>query len=100
RLGFRKLDEMVGRVDMIEMRAAIDHWKVRGLDLSEILYNPQVPSRVGRRCSTAQDHGLSEVLDHSLMDQAKASIEEAKPTEFEMPIRNVHRTVGAMLSGA
>ncbi len=100
KMGFRAMEEMIGRVDMIEMRGAINHWKARGLDFSAILYNPQVPGRVGRRCLIGQDHGLSEVLDHSLMDQAKASIEQGIPTEFHMPIRNVHRTTGAMLSGA
>jgi glutamate synthase domain-containing protein 2/glutamate synthase domain-containing protein 1/glutamate synthase domain-containing protein 3 len=99
-MGFRTMDEMIGRVDMIEMREAVEHWKARGLDFESILYNPEVPSRIARRCVTAQDHGLNEILDHSLMDQARASIEEGKPTEFTMPIRNVHRTTGAMLSGA
>src|SRR6202012_5433710 len=94
------MDEMIGRVDKIEMRAAVEHWKARGLDFSTILHNPQVPGRVGRRCLIPQDHGLNEILDHSLMDQAKPSIEEGKPTEFQIPIRNVHRTTGAMLSGA
>ena len=51
KLGFRTMDEMIGRVDMLEMRGAIDHWKARGLDFSAILYNPQVPGRVGRRCT-------------------------------------------------
>jgi glutamate synthase domain-containing protein 3 len=100
KLGFRKMEEMIGRVDMIEMRGAVDHWKARGLDFSSILYNPQVPGRIGRRCMIAQDHGLTEALDHSLMDQARDAIDHAKPVEFHMPIRNVHRTVGAMLSGA
>ncbi len=59
KLGFRNMDEMIGRVDRIEMRHALDHWKARGLDFSTILYNPQVPRRVGRRCLIAQDHGLS-----------------------------------------
>jgi glutamate synthase (NADPH/NADH) large chain len=99
KLGFRRVEDMIGRVDMIEMRHAVEHWKARGLDFSSILYNPQVPGRVGRRCMIAQDHGLTEVLDHSLMDLAKSSIEEAIPTEFHMPVRNVHRTIGAMLSG-
>ena len=100
KLGFRTVNEMIGRVDMLEMRSAIDHWKARGLDFSTILYNPQVPGRVGRRSLIAQDHNLQEALDHSLLQQAKTAIEEAKPVEFDMPIRNVHRTVGAMLSGA
>ena len=98
-LGFRTMNEMIGRVDMIEMRAAVEHWKARGLDFSSILHNPQVPGRVGRRCLIGQDHGLKEALDHSLLEQAQNAIETGQPVEFSMPIRNVHRTVGAMLSG-
>ncbi len=98
-LGFRTMNEMIGRVDMIEMRGAPEHWKARGLDFSSILYNPQVPARVGRRSMIAQDHGLNEALDHSLKEQAKEAIENGTPVEFHMPIRNVHRAVGAMLSG-
>jgi glutamate synthase domain-containing protein 2/glutamate synthase domain-containing protein 1/glutamate synthase domain-containing protein 3 len=99
KLGFRKMDEMIGRVDMVEMQSAINHWKARGLDFSAILYNPQVPGRVGRRCTIAQDHGLQEALDNTLLERAKASLDSGERTEIEMPIRNVHRTVGAMLSG-
>ncbi|MBV9304741.1 MAG: glutamate synthase large subunit, partial [Acidobacteriaceae bacterium] len=98
-LGFRTMDEMIGRVDMIEMRPAVDHWKARGLDFTSMLYNPQVPGRVGRRCTKKQDHGLEEALDHSLLQQAKTAIETGAPIEFNMPIRNTHRAVGTMLSG-
>jgi len=99
KLGFRTMDEMIGRVDMLETQGVIDHWKARGLDFSAILYNPQVPGRVGRRCAIAQDHGLQEALDNTLIERTKASVEGGERTEIEMPIRNVHRTVGAMLSG-
>jgi glutamate synthase (NADPH/NADH) large chain len=99
KLGFRTMDEMVGRVDRIEMRKAIDHWKARGLNFSTILYNPQVPRRVGRRCVIAQDHGLDQALDYKLIDHARDAVEHGTRVEFRMPIRNVHRTVGAMLSG-
>ncbi len=98
-MGFRSMDEMVGRVDMLEMRDAIEHWKARGLDFSAILYNPQVPARVGRRCTMAQDHGLNRALDYKLIDHAAEALESKTPVEFRLPIRNVHRTVGAMLSG-
>ncbi len=98
-LGFRRVDEMVGRVDMLDVRGAVEHWKARGLDFSEILYNPPAPSRVARRCTTSQDHGLSEALDYKLIDHAKDALEYQTPVEFKLPIRNVHRTVGAMLSG-
>ena len=90
---------MIGRVDMLEMDEAIDHWKARGIDLSSILYNPQVPGRVGRRCLIAQDHGIDKALDYKLIDHAREAIDNGTPVEFKLPIRNVHRTVGAMLSG-
>ncbi len=100
KLGFRTVDEMVGRVDRLELRAAIDHWKASGLDFSSILYNPPAPSRVGRRCSISQDHGLDQALDYKLIDTARDAIDNGSPVEFRLPIKNVHRTVGAMLSGA
>src|SRR5580698_8297433 len=99
KLGFRKMDEMIGHVDRLEMRRAVEHWKARGLDFSAILHNPQVPRRVGRRCLIAQDHGLNEALDYQLIEHAKPALDHKTPVEFSVPIRNVHRTVGAMLSG-
>jgi len=90
---------MIGRVDKIEMRPAVEHWKARGLDFSSILYNPQVPRKVGRRCLIAQDHGLEQALDYKLIDHARDALENRTRVGFKMPIRNVHRTVGAMLSG-
>jgi glutamate synthase domain-containing protein 2/glutamate synthase domain-containing protein 3 len=98
-MGFRSFDEMVGRVDMLDTRNADDHWKAKDLDLSAILYYPEMPSRIARRCVQAQDHGLSEALDYKLIDHARDSIENGTPIEIKLPIRNVHRTVGAMLSG-
>jgi glutamate synthase (NADPH) large chain len=98
-LGFRRFEEMVGRVDMLEMRPALEHWKARGLDFSELLYNPQVPSRVGRRCLIGQDHGLEASLDHKLIEYARPALEHRSAVERELAIRNVNRTVGAMLSG-
>src|SRR5579883_115755 len=99
RMGFRKMDEMIGRVDRLEMRSAADHWKARGLDFSQILYNPQVPSRVGRRCMVKQDHALEQVLDRKLIEIAEPALESGTAVEAAMEIRNVHRTVGSMLSG-
>jgi len=99
RMGFRTFDEMVGRVDMLEARTALDHWKAKGLDLSMILYNPRTPSRIARRCIQKQDHGLDEALDYKLIDHAKGALEDGRHVDFKLPIRNVHRTVGAMLSG-
>jgi glutamate synthase domain-containing protein 3 len=98
-LGFRNFDEMVGRVDMLDVQPAVDHWKARGVDLSAILYNPPLPGRVARHCVQAQDHGLANALDHQLIARATAALENREPVEMSFPIRNVHRTVGAMLSG-
>jgi glutamate synthase domain-containing protein 3 len=98
-LGFRTFDEMVGRVDMLDPRQAIEHWKAKGIDLSAMLYSPQMPSRIPRRCVLRQDHGLDQALDHTLIERARRAIEHRVPIEIDLPIRNVHRTVGAMLSG-
>jgi glutamate synthase domain-containing protein 2/glutamate synthase domain-containing protein 3 len=98
-LGFRTVDEMVGRVDMLNMRGALDHWKAGGLDFSSIFFNPEVPERVGRRCMISQDHGLNAALDHQLIEMCRETLETAKPIQVELPIRNIHRTVGTMLSG-
>jgi glutamate synthase domain-containing protein 2/glutamate synthase domain-containing protein 3 len=98
-MGFATFDDMVGRTYMLESRPALDHWKAKGIDLSSILYNPPVPSRVARRCVEEQDHGLREALDYTLIEKAREALENRTPIEIEMPIRNVHRTVGAMLSG-
>ena len=98
-MGFRTVDEMVGRVDRLDMRPAVDHWKACGLDLSAILYNPPVPARVARRCIEAQDHGLELALDHLLMECARPALEDRTPVEVGMGVRNVNRSVGSMLSG-
>jgi glutamate synthase domain-containing protein 2/glutamate synthase domain-containing protein 1/glutamate synthase domain-containing protein 3 len=98
-MGFRTVGEMVGRVDRLEARGAADHWKAKGLDFSSILYNPPMPTRVARSCVIGQDHGLSQALDYKLIDHARYALESKKPVEIRLPIRNVHRTVGGMLSG-
>jgi glutamate synthase (NADPH/NADH) large chain len=98
-LGFRKVDEMIGRVDCLTQRTDTNHWKAKGLDLSAVLYNPPMPSHVGRRRTQAQDHGLSDALDGKLIEQASDAIERLTPLSLDLTIRNVHRTVGAMLSG-
>jgi len=98
KFGFRNLDEMVGRVDLLDTVDAITHWKAKGIDLSEVFFNPAVPKRVGRRCTIKQDHGLEQALDHELIKQAKPALEDKKQVDIEMAIRNVHRTVGTMLS--
>ncbi len=99
RLGFRTVDEMVGRVDKIDPALADAHWKAKGIDLSSILYNPTLPSRVARRKMQAQDHGLDAALDHALIAKAKPALESQTRVTGSFAIRNVHRTVGGMLGG-
>ena len=98
-LGFRTLNEMVGRVDCLVQRKDITHWKAKGIDLSAVLYNPPVPHHVGRRQTIAQDHGLDEALDRQLIEMAREALDNRTPVSLSIPIRNVHRTVGTMLSG-
>ncbi len=98
-LGFRTVDEMVGHVDMLDIEPAVDHWKARGLDYSAILYNPPVPSRVARHCVHKQDHGLGHALDHKILKEAQAALETQTAVEVQLPVSNVHRTIGTMLSG-
>ncbi len=99
KLGFRTVDEMVGRVDRIDAAVADLHWKAKGIDLSSILYSPTLPSRVSRRRMQAQDHGLIQALDHALIAKAAPALESKTPVTGSFAIRNVHRTVGAMLGG-
>ncbi|HLP17958.1 MAG TPA: glutamate synthase large subunit [Bacteroidota bacterium] len=98
-LGFRFMNEMIGHVEVLEVRKAVDHWKAKGIDLSSILHQPTVPLRVARRCVIPQDHGLNEAIDYQLIEKTKDVFTEKKPLSIAMPIRNIHRTVGAMLSG-
>jgi glutamate synthase (NADPH/NADH) large chain len=97
-MGFRRFDEMIGRVDMLEMNVQ-SHWKARGLDFSNIFHSPVVPSRVARRCMQVQDHGLQHALGHELIELATPALESKQPVRVRLPIKNVHRSVGAMLSG-
>jgi glutamate synthase (NADPH/NADH) large chain len=98
-LGFRTVDEMVGRVDMLDVNEAVEHWKARGLDFSAILYNPPLPSRVARRCIDSQAHGLEQALDHQLVEHSLDALLSLSPLTINLPVRNIHRSVGTMLSG-
>ena len=98
-LGFRTVNEMVGRVDCVTQRQDVTHWKAKGIDLSSMLYDPPMPSHVGRRSLQAQDHGLDKALDVKLIEMAHEAIENGSRVSLSMTIRNIHRTVGTMLSG-
>jgi glutamate synthase (NADPH/NADH) large chain len=98
RLGFRTMDEMIGRVDLLEVKAAVDHWKARGLDFSSILYRPQVGPDVAVRRVIEQDHGLDLSLDMTaLLPMCQTALEKKEPVDIRLPIRNVNRTVGTIL---
>ncbi len=99
KLGFRTIDEMVGRVDRLDTRAAIAHWKAKGLDLSTILHKPVVPKHVKTHHESSQDHGIEESLDMTtLLDLCKPALQDRKPVKLDLPIRNINRTVGTILS--
>ncbi|MFQ5667849.1 MAG: glutamate synthase large subunit [Candidatus Binatia bacterium] len=97
-LGFRTVDEMVGRVEMLDASEAIDHWKARGVDLSQILHKPDVPPSVPIHAVQVQDHGLERALDNELLARARPALERREPVEIQLPIRNVNRTVCTILS--
>ena len=96
-LGFRSLEEIVGRVDLLDAALAVEHWKASGLDLSRMLYRPQPSDEASLSCQQSQDHGLERALDNTLIQLAEGALEEGRPVRLELPIRNVNRTVGTML---
>jgi glutamate synthase domain-containing protein 2/glutamate synthase domain-containing protein 1/glutamate synthase domain-containing protein 3 len=97
-LGFRTINEMVGRMDMLDGREAVEHWKAQGLDFSYLLNKPDVPEDVATYCRETQDHGLEKALDNKLIELAAPALEHGTPVELELPISNSNRTVGTTLS--
>jgi glutamate synthase (ferredoxin) len=96
-LGFRKITDMVGRVDRLEPRKAVDHWKAKGLDFSNILYQPEVGPEVGRYCQMPQDHGIAKSLDMTqLLEICKPAIERKEKVRATVAVRNVNRVVGTI----
>jgi glutamate synthase (ferredoxin) len=98
-LGFRTVNEMVGRVDCLVQRQESEHWKAKGIDLSAVLHDPPVPSHISRRNTMEQDHGLADALDCKLIEMTHEALENRAPVKLSLPVRNIHRTVGTMLSG-
>ncbi len=98
KLGFRTINEMIGRTDKLVTKEAIGHWKAKGLDLSNILYQPDAPPEVGRYCQIPQNHGLDQALDNQiLLDMCRPALERGEPVAATLPIRNVNRVVGTIL---
>jgi glutamate synthase (NADPH/NADH) large chain len=98
-LGFKTVNEMIGRVDMLNMTKAVSHWKAKGIDLSRILYSVTPKQGVAIHHREKQNHGLESSLDHDLIAASLPSIENGQPIRLERNVRNVDRTIGAMLSG-
>ena len=99
-LGIAKFDDLIGRVDLLDTRSGIEHWKAKGLDFSRIFAQPNVPASVAKYHTELQDHGLEKSLDKKLIEKSKAAIERGEKVQFIEVARNVNRSVGAMLSGA
>jgi glutamate synthase (NADPH/NADH) large chain len=96
-LGFRTLDEAIGRVELLDTAAAVRHWKAAGLDLAPVLHVPEAGRRAARHAVTGQDHGLDRALDNTLIQLAEGALADGTPVTLELPVRNVNRTVGTML---
>ncbi|MBI5389215.1 glutamate synthase large subunit [Candidatus Woesearchaeota archaeon] len=97
RLGFRTINEMVGRTDKLKMVQGEEHWKAKGIDLSPLLYRPDVPESVGRFCQEKQNHGLEHAMDNKLLELCKAALDHGHCVDYVLPIANTNRVVGTML---
>lgn len=99
KMGIRKFDDLIGRADLLDKRAGIEHWKAKGLDFSKIFYQPAMAADEPRRHCEEQDHGLESVLDNKLIGMFSKTLESGKPGRVSVDITNVDRTCGSMLSG-
>ena len=97
-LGIRKFNDLIGRSDLLDMKQGVEHWKAKGLDFSRIFYMPKMPPEVARYNCEKQDHGLEKALDNRLIELARPALERGEKVAIDMPIRNINRTVGTMLS--
>ena len=97
-LGIRKFDDLIGRADLLDTQAGIEHWKIHGLDFSKIFYQPNIEKEVSRRHNEEQSHGLEHALDNELIKLAKPALEKREKVSINLPITNTNRTVGTMLS--
>ncbi len=98
-LGIRKFDDLIGHSELLDTKKGIAHWKAQGLDFSRVFARPDAPAEVPRRQVETQDHGLTKALDMKLIEKCRPAIERGEKVQFMEEVRNVNRTVGAMLSG-
>jgi glutamate synthase domain-containing protein 3 len=99
KLGIRRFNDLIGRSDFLDMRKGVEHWKAKGLDFSRVFHMPKMPPEVAVYHCEKQDHGLDKALDHRLIELALPALERKEKVTIEIPIRNINRTVGTMLSG-
>jgi glutamate synthase (NADPH/NADH) large chain len=97
-IGVAKFDDLIGRADLLDMQAGIEHWKIQGLDFAKVFHLPAMPASVSRKNNDVQDHGLVNALDNKLVALAKVSLETGEKVVLDVPISNTNRTVGTMLS--
>jgi len=97
-IGIAKFDDLIGRADLLDMKAGIEHWKINGLDFSKVFHLPEMPASVSRKNNDIQDHGLVKALDNQLIELAKPALETGEKVSINLPIVNTNRTVGTMLS--
>lgn len=97
-MGIAKFADLIGRADLLDTQAGIDHWKINGLDFSKVFHQPDMPASVSRKNNDVQDHGLENALDNKLVELAKPALEKGEKTVIDIAITNTNRTVGTMLS--
>ncbi|NOT14496.1 MAG: glutamate synthase large subunit [Methylotenera sp.] len=97
-MGIAKFEDLIGRPDLLDMQAGIEHWKINGLDFSKVFHQPDMPASVSRKNNDVQDHGLINALDNKLVALAKPALEKGEKVVLDIPITNTNRTVGTMLS--
>jgi len=98
KLGVRKLNDLIGRADLLDTRKSIEHWKAKGLDFSKIFQQPRISTDVARYHCEVQDHGLSNALDNRLIELSQSALEHGEKVTIDTPVRNINRTLGTMLS--
>lgn len=99
-MGIAKFDDLIGRADLLDMKAGIEHWKINGLDFSKVFHLPDMPASVARKNNDVQDHGIAKALDNQLIELAKPALEKGEKVILDLPIVNTNRTAGTMLSHA
>jgi len=97
-IGVAKFDDLIGRADLLDMQAGIDHWKIQGLDFAKVFHLPAMPASVSRKNNDVQDHGLANALDNKLVSLAKVALETGEKVVLDISISNTNRTVGTILS--